>query len=166
MSGSRIGYVEPDLYALDDHGTDLLVLSAFSDERPLTGLNALVDWRLCGTISGWLTSGFATGQLGERILFPIGRQLNCRGLVLFGLGTRAEFRTDRALAVARAAVKVAAGLRCERLTCALFALDQLPSPLSRTGESLIEALAAEEALTEITLVASDEARQALGTRSL
>ena len=158
---SRLGFVDPDLYALDDHGTDLLVLSAFADERPLRGLNALVDWRLCGAISRWFIGGFATGALGERILFPIGRQLNCRGLVLFGLGTRAEFRTDRGLAVARAAAEVAAGLRCERLTCALFALDELPSPLSRTGASLLEALGAEPSLEEITLVAPPKAREAL-----
>ena len=67
-----LGFIDPTLRSLDDHVSDILVLSAFSDEQPLEGITGLVDWRLRGRLSRWFVNGFATGRWGERAFTPSG----------------------------------------------------------------------------------------------
>jgi len=151
--------VKSDLRALDDAPSQLLVLSAFSDERPLESLAGLIDWRLCGALSSWRMGGFSTGELGERILFPTPRRLAQSALLFVGLGRREQYRSDRALAVAEAVVEVAAGLRVQELMTGLFKLEGLASPLERTGPKLVHLLRHAPSLSRLQLVADDPSQR-------
>jgi len=64
-----------------------LVLTFFSDERPLRGVAGLCDWRLSGRLSRLMKEGRLTGRRGETTLFPPpARRLPFERLVLFGMG--------------------------------------------------------------------------------
>lgn len=155
---SQVGWLPIDLRALDDAPSQLLVLAAFSDERPLERLTGLVDWRLCGALSSWRLGGFSTGELGERVLCPSHGRLAQDAVLLMGLGPRAHFRSDRALAIAGAALEVAHGLGRTELTATLLGLEALAAPLERTGPKLVHLLRTSGHLSRVTLVA-DEASQ-------
>ena len=63
-----------------------LVLSFFSDERPLHGAAGLADWRLYGQLSRLITSGHCAGSVGESLMMPAGPRLPFDRIFLFGLG--------------------------------------------------------------------------------
>src|SRR5690606_22304531 len=71
-----------------------LLLSFFSDERPLRGAAGLADWRLCGRLSGLVKRGKLSGTRGETLLLPPGRRLRFSCIVLFGLGRSSRFNED------------------------------------------------------------------------
>ena len=48
---------EPTLAAVDALDVDSIVLGLCSDVRPLGGLMAMVDWRLCGRLSHAIEAG-------------------------------------------------------------------------------------------------------------
>jgi len=162
----QVQMVLPELRALDDNPADVLVLGTFADERPLEGVTGLVDWRLCGAISSWKLSGLVSGAYGEQLVYPTRGRMSHPTLLLLGLGTRAEHRSDRAFAIARQAIAAAGGLGAASLTIGLLGLGELASPLERTGTKLMailrEACAAREggaALQRVSLIASaDEQR--------
>ena len=61
-------------------------LAAFvGAERPLTGLAALVDWRLAGAVSRAILAGTVTPEHGEALLLPSGGRLHAIRVFLFGL---------------------------------------------------------------------------------
>ena len=71
---------------VDQADAEALCLFIGSDERPLTGLAGLADWRLCGRLSRMIRSGMLTGSGGEALLTPPGTRLSFKKLFLFGLG--------------------------------------------------------------------------------
>ncbi|MGM0577486.1 MAG: M17 family peptidase N-terminal domain-containing protein [Myxococcota bacterium] len=146
------------LRALDDHPGEVLVLPVFADERPLPGLAGLVDWRMCGALSQWLMGGFATGAAGEQVLCPTRGRLSHRLILLLGLGVRSEHRTDRACAAARQAADAVQGLGARQMTCGLFGLERLPSPLERSLPELLDALRDQEALDRVDLAVAPDVR--------
>ena len=75
------------LEAIDQAAAESLCLFISRDERPLTGLAGLADWRLSGRLSRLLRSGVLTGDAGEAVLTPPGSRLGFRKLFLFGLGS-------------------------------------------------------------------------------
>ncbi|MFL5294399.1 MAG: M17 family peptidase N-terminal domain-containing protein [Myxococcales bacterium] len=75
------------LDALDEAKAEALCLFVGEEERPLTGLAGLVDWRLSGRLSRMIRSGLLTGVAGEAILAPPGSRLSFEKLFLFGTGT-------------------------------------------------------------------------------
>ena len=150
---ASVEYIAPELRALDDTPGELLIVTAFADERPLEGLAGLVDWRLCGALSRWRLGGFSGGELGEHVLYPTGSRLSHPRLLFVGLGRRDDYRPDRAFAVARATRDAAVGLGAARLTTGLFGLDRLPSPLERTSLKLVELLAEPASVRHLTIVA-------------
>jgi hypothetical protein len=70
-----------------DQAAESLCLFVSADERPLTGLAGLADWRLSGRLSRLLRSGLLTGDAGEAVLTPPGSRLAYQKLFLFGVGT-------------------------------------------------------------------------------
>src|SRR5205823_2340745 len=74
------------LEAVDTAQAESLCLFVASDERPLTGLSGLADWRLSGKLSRLLRSGILTGRAGEAVLTPPGSRLAFQKMFLFGLG--------------------------------------------------------------------------------
>jgi hypothetical protein len=69
-----------------DQAAESLCLFIAADERPLTGLAGLADWRLSGRLSRLLRSGLLTGDAGEAVLTPPGSRLAYQKLFLFGVG--------------------------------------------------------------------------------
>ena len=149
MAGLHL--IPADLASLDHNPGQVLVLTAFSDERPLRGLAGLVDWRVCGKLSGWFLSEFATGEVNDRVLYPSQGRLSHPLMLLIGLGPRAQHRTDRAHAMAEEAACVVADLGVTQMTCGLFGLDQIPAPFERSIPGLIQVLNSFDGLERITL---------------
>lgn len=84
-------FTTPQLRRLDLAGTEVLVVSLASDERPPHGVAGLVDWRLAGRVSELIRKRFATGELGEVVLIPGKPKLPFDKVLLFGVGRRADF---------------------------------------------------------------------------
>ena len=78
-----------------DKPPEALILTFFSDERPLRGAAGLCDWRLCGRLSRLLGAGRVRGSWGETTLYPStvngAARLPFGKLVLFGLGPSERF---------------------------------------------------------------------------
>jgi hypothetical protein len=72
-----------------------LLLTLFSDERPLRGAAGLADWRLCGRLSRLIKRGRLEGKRGETLMMPPGRRLPFGSVILFGLGSTRDFNEDR-----------------------------------------------------------------------
>jgi hypothetical protein len=72
-----------------------LLLTLFSDERPLRGAAGLADWRLCGRLSRLIKRGRLEGKRGETLMMPPGRRLPFGSVVLFGLGSSRNYNEDR-----------------------------------------------------------------------
>src|SRR5438128_9775602 len=72
------------LEAIDEAAAESLCLFIGSDERPLTGLAGLADWRLSGRLSRLLRAGLLSGDAGGAVLTPPGPRLGFQQLFLFG----------------------------------------------------------------------------------
>ncbi len=129
----EVQFAAPDLRRLDVLRADALVLTFFEDERPLRGASGLVDWRLCGRLSGLIAEERITGRRGETTLLPPRPRLPFDRLMLYGLGATDEFDEEV----------------CSSALCTIF--DTLTSLKSRTVLLVIPGratgqLAAERAL--------------------
>jgi hypothetical protein len=154
-TGVRV--IREDIRAIDDLDADgdLLVVTAFADEQPLKGLAGLIDWRLRGKLSRQIQAGFVNAAWKQRLLCPTSGLLPHERVLLLGLGASTEHRTDRAIEAAKQAASVARDLGANALTCALFGLGRLPSPVARTIQALIDAIHEEPTITRITLITED-----------
>ena len=83
------------LDAIDQAAAESLCLFVTSDERPLTGLAGLVDWRLTARLSRLVRGGQLTGEAGEAVLTSPGPRLAFRKMFLFGIGPSGQ--TDEQL---------------------------------------------------------------------
>ncbi|MGZ6123339.1 MAG: M17 family peptidase N-terminal domain-containing protein [Myxococcales bacterium] len=119
------------LDAIDQAAAESLCLFVASDERPLTGLAGLVDWRLTARLSRLLRGGQLTGDAGEAVLTSAGPRLGFKKMFLFGIGSSGQSEEELQRRVAEALRKLAdAGVRDAAL--------QLPARLS--PESSVRAL--------------------------
>jgi hypothetical protein len=100
------------LEAIDQAAAESLCLFVGADERPLTGLAGLVDWRLTARLSRLLRAGQLTGAEGEAVLTSPGPRLSFRKMFLFGLGPAGQSEDQLQKSVALALRKLAhAGVR-------------------------------------------------------
>jgi len=90
-----LSYYPLTMEALDQADAEALCLFVSEDERPLTGLAGLVDWRLSGRLSRMIRAGLVIGAAGEALLTPPGMRLAFKKLFVFGLGNA---RAEEALA--------------------------------------------------------------------
>jgi hypothetical protein len=89
-----VHFLDEDLAKWDGASSEALLLTFFSDERPLRGAAGLADWRLCGRLSRLIRHQRMTGKRGETLLLPPGRRLGFPRIVLFGLGDSSRFDDD------------------------------------------------------------------------
>jgi hypothetical protein len=92
----KIQFLRPDLHQIDHVAADTFVSCVFEEERPPRGVSGLLDWRLCGRVSGMLLRGQLTGRFREAILFPSYGRLPTSRICAYGLGRVAEFSPARA----------------------------------------------------------------------
>jgi hypothetical protein len=86
----QIVLAELSLAALDTAEADGMALFVAKDERPLRGFAGLCDWRLCGTLSRVVRSGFFAGAPGEALLMPGKGRLRASKIFALGLGARTD----------------------------------------------------------------------------
>jgi hypothetical protein len=87
----ELRFTLPSLRKLDLLGTEVILAGVASDETPPQGLAGLLDWRLAGRISKLIERGFVTGKVAEVVLVPGKPKLPFDKVLLFGVGSRADF---------------------------------------------------------------------------
>lgn len=100
-----LSFLPLTLQAVDKVTAETLCLFVGEDERPLTGLAGLADWRLSGGLSRLLREGLLQGTAGEALLTPA-RRMPFGKLFLFGLGPLAQGEEELAARVAEAIRKL------------------------------------------------------------
>ncbi len=103
---------------LDAGHVGALILSYFSDERPLRGAAGLCDWRLCGRLSRLLAQGRVTGAFLETTLYPATR-LPFGRLLLVGLGEMNAFDEKAAVRAATHVAQLASKMGLNRYAVVL-----------------------------------------------
>ncbi len=107
-------FTPPQLRKLDLSGTEVLVATLASDERPPQGLAGLLDYRMAGRVSRLMQRGFAEGKVGEVVLVPGRPKLPFDKVLLFGIGKRADFCEPVFRAVLDRLLLTLEGLRAHR----------------------------------------------------
>lgn len=107
-------FVPPELGKLDDVSAELVACSIWQDERPLTGLAGLLDWRLAGRLSKLARESFLAGQLGEVLFLPGRPRLPFDKVLVLGLGPRASFGDEPFREAVKRLVKTLDGLHVRR----------------------------------------------------
>lgn len=103
------------LDAIEGGPADTVALPVWRDERPLTGLAGLVDWRTCGALSDQLRRGFFVGDAGEALLTCTPRLASAGRILVLGLGRRdVQGRADLR-AVGERLFEIAAGIGARRV---------------------------------------------------
>jgi hypothetical protein len=87
----ELRFTLPSLRKLDLIGSEVIVAGVAADEQPPHGLAGLLDWRMAGKISALIERGFITGAVEEVVLIPGKPKLPFDKVLLFGVGTRADF---------------------------------------------------------------------------
>lgn len=151
----------PELRKLDLLGTEIIVSTIASDERPPHGVTGLLDFRLAGRISRLIQAGFATGKVGEVLLIPGKPKLPFDKILLFGIGKRSEFNDPVFRTVLNKILRTLEGLR------ARTAVVELPgrhfdaiSP-ERAADILLESTGGQKEHDVWTLIEPAEAQRAI-----
>jgi hypothetical protein len=84
-------FVVPELRKLDEASAEVVACGVYRDTRPLTGLAALIDWRMAGRLSKLAKRGFLLGEVGEVLVVPARPRLPFDKLLAFGLGPKGSF---------------------------------------------------------------------------
>ncbi|HET7538443.1 MAG TPA: M17 family peptidase N-terminal domain-containing protein [Polyangiaceae bacterium] len=151
----------PELRKLDLLGTEIIVSTIASDERPPHGVTGLLDFRLAGRISRLIQAGYATGKVGEVLLIPGKPKLPFDKILLFGIGVRADFNDPVFRTVLNKILRTLEGLR------ARTAVVELPgrhfdaiSP-ERAADILLESTGGQKEHDVWTLIEPAEAQRAI-----
>ena len=91
----QVSFVGAELSRWDQTTADAIAVGIFSDQRPLRGPAGLLDWRLCGRLSRLLRAERLRGEYGEAVLLPSAGRLSTQKVLLFGVGTQAQFGEER-----------------------------------------------------------------------
>lgn len=154
-------FTTPDLSALDQIGTEVLVAGVSVEDRPPRGVAGLVDWRLAGRISRLVLRGFLSGELGEVLLIPGGPRLPFDKVVLFGLGRKAEFEEAVFRSVVERIMATLAGLKARTAVVELPGRPFDALPAERAADILLETVGQAREHDVWTLVESAEAQRSI-----
>lgn len=120
--------IELEARPLERITCDVAVAGFFSEDRPLRGGAARMDWRLCGLLSSLLIEERITGSAGEAVLVPGTGALRAPRAMIVGLGSRASFPLTAAQDAMRDAAKRCFALGVRRVAMAPLGVssDDLP----------------------------------------
>ncbi|MDP8255376.1 MAG: M17 family peptidase N-terminal domain-containing protein [Candidatus Alcyoniella australis] len=76
---------------IDALDVETVVLSAFSEERPLKGSSGLIDWRICGRLSRLVMAKRFSAERFETLLFPSEGRIGPSKVIIVGLGPLKEY---------------------------------------------------------------------------
>ncbi|MGB5219669.1 MAG: M17 family peptidase N-terminal domain-containing protein [Polyangiales bacterium] len=156
-------FVASSMDSLDRLQAEVIVLPFFSDERPLTGAAALIDWRMCGALSRKLLAGHLDGHFGEKGMIAAPPRLKAEGLLLVGLGPMNSF--DRGVAK-RACSVIAGALRESMVTTAAMVLPGRSLrliPALDVMQLWLDASKNDETLEEVSVIERAEEHRTLGS---
>ncbi len=119
---------------------DTLVLFVPEDVRPLTGLGGLVDWRLTGRLSRWLSRDWLTGAAGEKVLSPGLEHVAVGRLLAFGVGKLADLDPEGIRAAGRAAGKALTEAHAGSVVTAVPGDPAPPVPVDEAARALVAGL--------------------------
>jgi len=140
-----VGVTTVDLARWDGEGRgELLVVHLWEDVRPLRGAAGLLDWRLCGKLSGLILSGRLGGAEGEQLLLPTAGRLPWRVAMVMGLGPRVGFSGARFRAAMSRLLVAARGLGVRELALAPPGRDIEALPARRAMDLVLAELHAKE----------------------
>lgn len=154
-------FTTPHLRKLDLAGTEVLVATLASDERPPRGVVGLADWRLSGRISRIIASGFATGEVGEVLLVPGKPKLPFDKIVLFGVGERAAFNETVFRDVVERMLRTLEGLRARTAVVELPGRHFGAIAPERAADVLLESVGGRQEHDVWTLVESPDAQRSI-----
>jgi hypothetical protein len=136
---------------------DTLVLFVPEDVRPLTGLGGLVDWRLTGRLSRWLSRAWLTGAEGEKVLSPGLEHVAVGRLLAFGVGKAEALDAGRIREAGRAAGRALKEAHAGSVVTAVPGDPTPPLPLEDAAKALVAGLEDGGFEGRVTLVGDPEA---------
>ena len=151
-----VGVTSVDLARWDGEGRgELLAVYVWEDVRPLRGAAGLLDWRLCGKLSGLIQSGRLEGAEGEQLLLPTGGRVPWRVAMVMGLGPRVGVSGARFRAAVARLLGAARGLGVRELALAPPGRDVEALPAKRALDLILGELRSKEvrgAFDRVTVV--------------
>lgn len=97
----RLGALDPQV--CDRLTPDAWLVFVAEDERPLTGLAGLLDWRLAGALTRLVLGGALTGSAGEQLLSVVGPRGPGLRVLAFGAGPLGKLTAEAFAGLARRA---------------------------------------------------------------
>lgn len=110
----ELHFLPPELRRIDEANVELCACTIWSDERPMRGLAALLDWRLGGRLSALLKTQFMRGDLGETLLVPGRPHLPFDKVLVVGMGARSAFEDSTFRASIERIARALEGMRVRR----------------------------------------------------
>jgi hypothetical protein len=141
-------FIPRALRHLDEVSAEVVACGIYRDERPLSGLAGLLDWRLAGRLSRLAKQGFLLGEVGELLAMPVRPRLSFDKLIVAGLGPRSTFGDTTFKKVLERTMSTLSGLHVKK------AIVELPG----RGD---EAISAERATDILLDLIGDDERDAL-----
>jgi hypothetical protein len=80
---------------IDEIPSETIVVTFFSDEKPLQGETGLLDWRMNGYLSSQIQDNKISGEFGESTLIPCSQKINSKRIFLFGIGDPETFNSEK-----------------------------------------------------------------------
>jgi hypothetical protein len=154
-----VRFVVPDWKSLDALHTEAILTPFFSDERPLTGVLGLIDWRLCGFVSRAILRGALRGEAGETVLMPLRPRLRMDKLFLFGLGPEQAFDESQLRAVTERMLEVGTRARVRAMAMVLPGRSTGRVSASSAMEGFVQAVARRRDQDEVVLIEPPEAQR-------
>jgi hypothetical protein len=151
----------PELRKLDLLGTEIIVSTIASDERPPHGVTGLLDFRLAGRISRLIQAGFATGKVGEVLLIPGKPKLPFDKILLFGIGQCSEFNDPVFRTVLNKILRTLEGLRVRTAVVELPGRHFDAISPERAADILLESTGGQKEHDVWTLIEPAEAQRAI-----
>ncbi len=154
-------FLLPNVRALDDARAELCACSMFTDERPMRGVAALLDWRLAGKLSALAKDGYLSGREGEVVMVPGRPRLPFEKIVLFGLGERARFDDAAFGRYLERLQQALGGLNVRRAVVELAGRTSISMSSARRADLLAERAFGPEALERVVFVEDEEGQRSI-----
>ena len=136
---------------IDEIPCDLFELWHFSDERPLKGINGLLDWRLDAKISQLIISGRIQGVWGEKVMLGAIDELPGKEVIIIGLGLVREIDPSRMQDAGRLIANTALKLNREKFCMSLPGSGIPDLDTTAVAENVFLGLAGEAAGNTLTV---------------
>ncbi|OJY29074.1 MAG: hypothetical protein BGO98_42530 [Myxococcales bacterium 68-20] len=151
-------FVPRALRHLDETSAEVVACCIYRDERPLSGLAGLLDWRLSGRLSRLAKQGFLLGEVGEVLAMPVRPRLPFDKLLVAGLGPRGAFSDATFRTVLERTMSALDGLHVKKAVVELPGRGDEAITAERAAEILVELIGDDERDT-LTVVEDPSGQQ-------